>query len=109
MCKKNQVPDRGCSSRIIIPRAWEQFFGLKKLKLVDADSDPGSGIFLNRNPGWKNSDGFGIRDRRPVSSTLVAPIIMPVERKNIFILSSDYIELLVKKAHLHLLLFILDI
>jgi hypothetical protein len=35
------------------------FTGLKILKFFDAD--PGSGIFLTRNPVWKNSEpGFGI-------------------------------------------------
>jgi hypothetical protein len=35
-------------------------FGLKILKFVDADSDPGSGIFLTLDPGWKNSDRLKI-------------------------------------------------
>jgi hypothetical protein len=32
-------------------RAYKQYFGLKIF-----DADPGSGIFLTRDPGWKNSD-----------------------------------------------------
>jgi hypothetical protein len=30
--------------------------GLKILKFFDEDSDPGSGIYLTLDPGWKNSD-----------------------------------------------------
>jgi hypothetical protein len=51
MGKKNQDPDPGRTSRIIFPSAWKQFFGLKILKLFDADPDPGSGIFFALNPG----------------------------------------------------------
>ncbi len=56
--KKN--PDLGSGIRgehlqtLFFPRAYNQFFGLKILKFFDAD--PGSGIFLTRDPGWKNSD-----------------------------------------------------
>jgi hypothetical protein len=32
------------------------FLKLKILKFFDADPDPGSGIFLTLDPGWKNSD-----------------------------------------------------
>jgi len=39
----------------------KQFFGLKIRKFFDADSDPGSGIFLIRDPDGK------IRIRDPVS------------------------------------------
>jgi hypothetical protein len=39
-----------------ISESWKQFFGLKILKFFDADPDPGSGIFLTPDPGWKNSD-----------------------------------------------------
>jgi hypothetical protein len=40
-------------------RIWESIFGVKMLKFFNAD--PGSGIFLTVDPGWKNSDpGFGI-------------------------------------------------
>jgi hypothetical protein len=42
-------------------RAYKQFLRLKILKFFDADSDPGSEIFLTLDPGWKNSDlGSGI-------------------------------------------------
>jgi hypothetical protein len=44
------------------------FFGLKYLKFFDADPDPRSGIFLTRDPGWKNP-GSGINI--PGSATLV--------------------------------------
>jgi hypothetical protein len=37
--------------RIIFPRAWKQFFGLKMLKFFDADADPGYGIFFTLDPG----------------------------------------------------------
>jgi hypothetical protein len=32
----------------------ETIFGFKILKLFDVDPNPGSGIFLTRDPGWKN-------------------------------------------------------
>jgi hypothetical protein len=34
----------------------ETDFRVKILKFFDADSDPGSGICLTLDPGWKNSD-----------------------------------------------------
>jgi hypothetical protein len=35
----------------------ETIFWVKKLKIsFDADPDQGFGIFLNLDPGWKNSD-----------------------------------------------------
>jgi hypothetical protein len=37
-----------------ISKSLEQFLGLKILKFFDGD--PGSGIFLTQDPGWKNSD-----------------------------------------------------
>ncbi len=46
-----------------ISESLETMFGLKILKLFDAD--PGSGIFFDPDPGWKNSDprsGINIRD-----------------------------------------------
>jgi hypothetical protein len=51
------------------------FFGLKILtcKFFDADSDPGSGIFLTwiQDPGWKNSDpGSGIKIQDPQHCTI---------------------------------------
>jgi hypothetical protein len=39
-----------------ISESFEKFFGLKILKAFYVDPDPGSGIFLLRDPGWKNSD-----------------------------------------------------
>ncbi len=58
---KNRIQDAGWTSRIILSRALKQFFGLKILKFCDAHPDPGSRIFLTRDPGWKNSDlGSGI-------------------------------------------------
>jgi hypothetical protein len=42
-----------------IPVHISNFFGPKILKFFDAD--PGSRIFLTRDPEWKNSDpGYGI-------------------------------------------------
>jgi hypothetical protein len=42
----------------------------KILKFFDADPDPGSGISLTLNPGWKNSNrGSGI-NKHPGSGTL---------------------------------------
>jgi hypothetical protein len=34
----------------------ETGFRVKILKFFEADPDPGSGIFLTLDPGWKNSD-----------------------------------------------------
>jgi hypothetical protein len=34
----------------------EQFLGLKMSEFFDEDPDPGSGILLPLDPGWKNSD-----------------------------------------------------
>jgi hypothetical protein len=46
---------------------------LKILKFFDGDPDPGSGIFLTLDPGWKKF-GSGIRDKHPGSATLLARI-----------------------------------
>jgi hypothetical protein len=48
----------------------------KKLKFFDADSDPGSGIFLTR-------DGkIRIWDKRPgLAATLVYPLLCPVQER----------------------------
>ncbi len=46
--------DLGKTSQIIFLRAQKQFLGLKILKFFDADPNPGSGIFLTLDPGWKN-------------------------------------------------------
>jgi hypothetical protein len=44
----------------------------------DADPNPGSGIFLIPDPGWKNSDpGSRIRYKHPGSATL--PLIMGIK------------------------------
>jgi hypothetical protein len=46
-------------SRMNIPdhfsESLETIFGLKILKLFNADLDPVSGIFLTLDPGWKGS------------------------------------------------------
>ncbi len=49
---KKQDPDPGWKSRIIFPRAWKQFFGLKILEFFDADPDPGSGINIPDPQHW---------------------------------------------------------
>ena len=47
-------------------------FGLKILKLVDADPDPASGIFLALDPGSRMEKfGFWIRDKHSGSATPV--------------------------------------
>jgi hypothetical protein len=53
MGKKNQDPDPGpgFTTRIIFPRAYKQFFGLKYLNT----------LMRIRDQGWKKF-GFGIRD-----------------------------------------------
>jgi hypothetical protein len=45
-----------------ISESFETIFWVKKiLKFFDADPNPGSGIFLTLDPGWKNSHpGSGI-------------------------------------------------
>jgi hypothetical protein len=53
--------------RIIFPRPWKQFFGLKYLNSFDVD------------PGWKNSDpgsGINIRDPQRTGSILVFLLIL---------------------------------
>jgi hypothetical protein len=45
--------------------SYEIVFGFYILKLFYADPDPGSGIFLTLDPGWKNWDpesGINIPD-----------------------------------------------
>jgi hypothetical protein len=42
-------------------RGLRNNFLVKILKFFDADPDPGSGIFLALDPGWKKF-GSGIRD-----------------------------------------------
>jgi hypothetical protein len=55
---KNQDPDAGSRTgmniQYHISKSLEQFLGLKILKFFIVD--PGSGIFLTLDPGWKNSD-----------------------------------------------------
>jgi serine/threonine protein kinase len=58
---KNQDPDTGYGSGISYFRKLRKFFVLKILQFFDAD--PGSEIFLTRDPGWKKF-GSGIRDLR---------------------------------------------
>jgi hypothetical protein len=55
---KNQDPDPESGMNIpdYISESVETIFGLKILKFFDADPNPGSGIVLNLDPGWKNSD-----------------------------------------------------
>ncbi len=53
--KKNKIRDQVLTSRIIFQELRNNFW-VKILKFFDADRDPGSGIFLTLDPGWKNSD-----------------------------------------------------
>jgi hypothetical protein len=47
----------------VLPRTEQQFFGLKILKFLEADPDPGSEIFLNLDPGLKKfGSGINIPD-----------------------------------------------
>jgi hypothetical protein len=39
-----------------ISESLETIFWVKILTFFDANPDPGSGIFLTLDPGWKNSD-----------------------------------------------------
>jgi hypothetical protein len=54
----------------VFPRAQKPFFGVKILKLFDAD--PGSGMekIRIRDPGWKT--GSGIREKHSGSATLLS-------------------------------------
>ncbi len=58
--KKNQDPYLGWTSRIIFPRAWKQFFGLKYLNSLMRFRDPESLWPWIRDLGWKK-----IRIRNP--------------------------------------------
>ncbi len=72
MGRKNQDLDPGSVMNItdLISESLKTNFGLKILKLFDADPESGSGIFLIWDPGWKNTFpgsrmgkfGSGIRD-----------------------------------------------
>jgi hypothetical protein len=55
---KNQNLDPGYVMNIPdhISESLKTNFGLNILQFFDADADPGSGIFLTLDPGWKNSD-----------------------------------------------------
>ncbi len=53
---KNQDPEPGMFIPDNISESLETIFGLNILQFFDADPDPGSGIFLTLDPGWKNSD-----------------------------------------------------
>ncbi len=62
-------PDSGWISCIIFPRAEKHLFWLKIFKFFDADPgrdllDPGFGIFLTLDPGWKKFVSR-IRDKEP--------------------------------------------
>ncbi len=48
------------------------FLRLEILKFFNSDPDPGSGILLTEDPGWKKFR-FGIRDKHPRSATLNKP------------------------------------
>jgi hypothetical protein len=52
-----------------ISESFETIVWAKMLKLLDADVDPGSGIFLTLDSGWKKF-GSGIRDKHRGSATL---------------------------------------
>jgi hypothetical protein len=58
--QQNQDPNPGSVMNIPdhISVSLETIFGLKILQFFDADADPdpGSGIFLILDPGWKHSD-----------------------------------------------------
>jgi hypothetical protein len=57
---KNQDPD--------IIESLETVFWVKKLKIFYAETDPGSGIFLTLDPGWKKfGSGINISDRNTVT------------------------------------------
>jgi hypothetical protein len=51
----------GMSNPDHISASLETIFGVIILKFFDADPDPGSGIFMTLDPGWKKSV-FGIPD-----------------------------------------------
>ncbi len=48
-------------------------FGVKILKFIDTDPDPGSRIYLSLDPGLKKF-GSGIQDKHPGSATLVSNV-----------------------------------
>jgi hypothetical protein len=67
---QRRVPDPRSGSGINIPdpisESLEIIFCVKIHNFFDADPDPGSGIFLTVDPGWKNSDpGSGINISNP--------------------------------------------
>jgi hypothetical protein len=54
-----------------ISKSLETIFGFKRLKFIDADPDPGSGIFFTLDPrSGMEKFGSGIRDKHPGSATL---------------------------------------
>jgi hypothetical protein len=58
---KNQDPGSGLKTSRIMFQELRNNFWVKILEFFDADLDLASGIFLNLDPGWKNSDpGSGI-------------------------------------------------
>jgi hypothetical protein len=46
-----------------------QCFGLKILKFFDVDPDPGCGIFLTLDPGWKIGSRITYRDQNTHTHT----------------------------------------
>jgi hypothetical protein len=52
-----------------ISESLETIFWDRILKFFDANPDPGSGILVTLDPGWKIL-GSGIRDKHPESATL---------------------------------------
>jgi hypothetical protein len=58
---KNSRSGSGMNITEHIFESLETIFWVKIFKFFDADPDPGSGVFLTLDPGWKNSDpGSGI-------------------------------------------------
>ncbi len=50
----------------LIPESLETIFWNRILKFFDADPDPGSGIFVTPDPGWKIfGPGYGINILNP--------------------------------------------
>ncbi len=57
VCRMSTSSIRGVEEQVLNKVVQKKlFFGLKILKFFDVDPDPRSGIFLTRDPVWKNSD-----------------------------------------------------
>jgi hypothetical protein len=54
----------------ILHHICESLETIKILKIFDANTDPGIFLALDPDPGWEKF-GSGIRDKPPVSATLV--------------------------------------